>query len=163
MMMFSLFFVVLSLTNALDCNICGTGNVIGNEKGVVTIRYEGQEYTQNCETWQQSLLLTNAWCEQYMVDYTEEICACRRADEKPTTAPPEEDESVVDVVQEDVDEVVDETKDNVDEAVDEVTEDLKEEWHQQKKTIATIGIIVGLALVLSCVLCVLCCCWCMGK
>lgn len=72
----------LSITNALDCNICGPGtdNEMGNPKGVVTINYENYDYKQNCLKWQESRLLAEAWCEENILEYTKTLCQCMTRD-----------------------------------------------------------------------------------
>ena len=65
-------------TFALECNICGPGtqNIMGEQLGIVTLVYEGQELKQNCEKWQDSLLISEEWCEENMLEYTYDICKC---------------------------------------------------------------------------------------
>ncbi|GAX18786.1 hypothetical protein FisN_26Hh085 [Fistulifera solaris] len=76
MRLLSFLSLFLSTSRALECNICGSGNRMTEQLGVVTLEYEGAQYKQNCEKWQDSLLISEEWCEQYMVEYTYDICKC---------------------------------------------------------------------------------------
>lgn len=70
--------LIATTTLALECNICGPGtqNIMGEQLGVVTLEYEGVEYKQNCEKWQDSKLLSEEWCAENMLEYTYDICKC---------------------------------------------------------------------------------------
>jgi hypothetical protein len=72
------FLSLFSTTWALECNICGPGtqNIMGEQLGIVTLEYEGVQYKQNCEKWQDSLLISEEWCEENMLEYTYDICKC---------------------------------------------------------------------------------------
>lgn len=69
---------IWTTTFALECNICGPGtqNRMAEQLGIVTLIYEGTEYKQNCEKWQSSLLLSEEWCEENILEYTYDICKC---------------------------------------------------------------------------------------
>jgi hypothetical protein len=72
--------LLFSVATALTCNICGPGNTIGEQAGVVTLVYEGVERKQNCQKWQDSNLISEEWCQENMLDYTKNICKCIQSD-----------------------------------------------------------------------------------
>jgi len=68
--------LLLSTALALECNICGPGNEMTLEKGIVVLEYEGVEYKQNCQKWQDNQMIPEDWCEQNMLQYTYQACGC---------------------------------------------------------------------------------------
>jgi hypothetical protein len=63
-------------------NICGPGtdNIIGDEAGVVELDWLGIKRKQTCLRWQQTKLLSEEWCVANIMDYTVEVCKCKRKD-----------------------------------------------------------------------------------
>ena len=82
--LFLILYTARLMTSAQDCNICGEGNEIGAPQGVVTITYEGQVQTNNCQTWQSivsnPVVISDDFCRNEMPMYTIEPCRCFTAD-----------------------------------------------------------------------------------
>jgi len=62
------------------CNICGPGNAIAFGTGVVTFVYEGEERTNNCDSWQEivknPVAISSDFCRNEMPRITAEPCRC---------------------------------------------------------------------------------------
>jgi len=62
------------------CNICGPGNAIAFGTGVVTFIYEGEERTNNCDSWQEivknPVAISSDFCRNEMPRITAEPCRC---------------------------------------------------------------------------------------
>ena len=66
------------------CNICGQGNSIGFPTGIVSFEYEGEQQTNNCQTWQQIVMnpvaISDDFCRNEMLAFTLEVCRCYNED-----------------------------------------------------------------------------------
>ena len=63
---------------AVQCNICGPGttNYMADPQGVVTITVDNIPRKQNCQKWQNSLLISEEWCIANILKYTPMKCKC---------------------------------------------------------------------------------------
>ena len=59
------------------CNICGQGNFIGFPTGIVSFEYEGEQRTNNCQTWQTIVMnpvaISDEFCRNDMLMYTLDV------------------------------------------------------------------------------------------